>query len=68
MIAAGVPEEVAWDICIPEIDDIDYVKGIKEQEKEVTPLYEDLEPPTFEESDPLMVSGGAEMKEEPETI
>lgn len=68
MIAAGVPEEVAWDICIPEIDDIDYVKDIKEQEKEVTPLYEDLEPPTFEESDPLTVSGGAEMEEEPETI
>ena len=41
-IAAGLPEEVAWDIAIPEIDDIDYVKEIKEQEKAVMPLYESV--------------------------
>ena len=43
MIAAGVPEEVAWDICIPEIDDIDYVKELKEQETDVTSLYENVQ-------------------------
>lgn len=41
MIAAGVPEEVAWDICIPEIDDIDYVVELKNQQTEdVTSFYE----------------------------
>ena len=41
MIAAGVPEEVAWDVCIPEIDDIDYVMELKKQQTEdVTSFYE----------------------------
>ena len=44
MIAAGVPEEVAWDICISEIDDIDYVKELKEQETDITSMYEDITP------------------------
>lgn len=44
LIAAGVPEEIAWDIAIPEIDDIDYVKELKEQEQEdVAGFYEDEE-------------------------
>lgn len=44
LIAAGVPEEIAWDIAIPEIDDINYVKEVKEREQEdVTNLYDDSE-------------------------
>lgn len=44
MIAAGVPHAVAWDICIPEIDDIDYVLEVKKQEQEeAMSLYEDAE-------------------------
>lgn len=44
LIAAGVPDEVAWDIAIPEIDDIDYVKEIKrQQQEEAMSLYEDAE-------------------------
>lgn len=40
LIAAGVPQEEAWRICIPEIDDIEYVKQLKEREKEsVEELY-----------------------------
>lgn len=34
LIAAGVPEEIAWDIAIPEIDDIEYVLEIKKQRQE----------------------------------
>ena len=34
LIAAGVPQSIAWDIAIPEIDDIDYVMEIKKQEQE----------------------------------
>ena len=43
MIAAGVPESIAWDICIPEIDDVDYVLEMKKAEEEdVTSLYDDI--------------------------
>ncbi len=41
LISAGVPKKVAWEIAIPEIDDVDYVEEVAEQEKEdVTNLYE----------------------------
>lgn len=44
LIAAGVPEEIAWDIAIPEIDDIDFVMEIKKrQQNEATSFYEDVE-------------------------
>ena len=44
LIAAGVPEEVAWDISIPEIDDIDYVVELKKKQKEeAVSFYEDAE-------------------------
>lgn len=44
LIAAGVPEEIAWDISIPEIDDIAYVMEIKKQrQEEAMSLYEDVE-------------------------
>lgn len=44
LIAAGVPEEVAWDIAIPEIDDIDYVMELKKQkQEEAISLFEDVE-------------------------
>ena len=44
LIAAGVPQEVAWDIAIPEIDDIDYVLELKKkQQEEAMSLYEDVE-------------------------
>lgn len=44
-IAAGVPKKVAWEIAVPEIDDVDYVEEVAEQEKEdVTSLYEDTRP------------------------
>ena len=43
LIAAGVPEEIAWDIAIPEIDDIDYVKEIKKKnQEEIGELYPSL--------------------------
>ena len=42
LIAAGVPEEIAWGIAIPEIDDVDYVKEVKEREQQnITKLYGD---------------------------
>lgn len=37
LIAAGVPEVVAWAIAVPEIDDPEYVKQVKEQEKDAMP-------------------------------
>lgn len=44
LIAAGVPEEIAWDIAIPEIDDIDYVMELKKQkQEEAVSLFEDVE-------------------------
>ena len=44
LIAAGVPEEIAWDIAIPEIDDIDYVIELKKQkQEEAVSLFEDVE-------------------------
>ncbi len=44
LIAAGVPEEIAWDIAIPEIDDIDFVKELKrQQQEEALSLYEEVE-------------------------
>lgn len=44
LIAAGVPEEIAWDISIPEIDDVDYVMEIKKQrQEEAMSLYEDVQ-------------------------
>ena len=44
LIAAGVPEEIAWDIAIPEIDDIDYVVELKKQkQEEAVSLFEDVE-------------------------
>lgn len=48
MIAAGLPKSVAWDICIPEIDDIDYVMELLEEEQgDVTSLYEDEEDDSY---------------------
>lgn len=42
LIAAGLPEETAWDIAIPEIDDVDYVLELKNQKQnDITPLYDD---------------------------
>lgn len=44
LIAAGVPEEIAWDIAIPEIDDIDYVIELKKQkQEEAVSLFEEVE-------------------------
>lgn len=44
LIAAGVPDEVAWDIAIPEIEDIGYVKEVKRrQQEEAMTLYEEAE-------------------------
>jgi SPP1 family phage portal protein len=44
LIAAGVPEEVAYQIALKCIDDIDYVMGIKEAEKNDIPsLYDTIE-------------------------
>ena len=44
LIAAGVPEEIAWDIAIPEIDDIDYVIELKKQkQEEAISLFEEVE-------------------------
>ena len=44
LIAAGVPEEIAWDIAIPEIDDIDYVLELKKQkQEEAVSLFEEVE-------------------------
>lgn len=37
LIAAGVPEVVAWGLAISGIDDPDYVKQVKEQEKDGIP-------------------------------
>lgn len=40
LIAAGIPQEEAWRIAIPEIDDIDYVLELKKNEQEsVEELY-----------------------------
>lgn len=45
LIAAGVPKKVAWEIAVPEIDDVDYVEEIAEEEKEdVTSLYDNATP------------------------
>lgn len=44
LIAAGVPDEVAWDIAIPEIDDIDYVLELKKQkQEEAMSMFEEVE-------------------------
>lgn len=44
LIAAGVPEEIAWDIAIPEIDDIDYVIELKKKkQEEAVSLFEEVE-------------------------
>ena len=44
MIAAKVPKQVAWDICIPEIDDVEYVLELSKKEtEEVLSFYEDAE-------------------------
>ena len=44
LIAAGVPEEIAWDIAIPEIDDIDYALELKKQkQEEAMSLFEEVE-------------------------
>ena len=44
LISAGVPEEIAWDIAIPEIDDIDYVIELKKQkQEEAVSLFEEVE-------------------------
>ena len=44
LIAAGVPEQVAWDIAIPEIDDVNYVLELKKQQtEEAGSFYEDVE-------------------------
>ena len=41
---AGVPDEIAWDIAIPEIDDIDYALEVKKQAQEdAMSLYENAE-------------------------
>lgn len=37
LISAGLPQEVAYDIAIPEIDDLDYVMDLIEQEKSDIP-------------------------------
>lgn len=44
LIAAKVPKQVAWDIAIPEIDDIDYVLELaKEEQEDAMSLFEDVE-------------------------
>ena len=44
LIAAGVPKSVAWDIAIPEIDDVDYVLEVaKQQQEDAMSLYQDAE-------------------------
>lgn len=43
-IAAGLPKQVAWEIAIPEIDDIDYVMSLVEEEKDNIPSLSDLIP------------------------
>lgn len=43
LIAAGVPKQIAWAICIPEIDDVEYVMQVAEQEREnIAPLTDNL--------------------------
>ena len=43
LIAAGVPQEIAWEIAIPEIDDVDYVKEVKKRnQEEIGDLYPSL--------------------------
>lgn len=47
LISAGIPKKIAWEIAVPEIDDVDYVEEVAEQEKEdVTSLYENAKPDT----------------------
>ena len=42
LIAAGLPKQVAWNIALPQIDDIDYVMDLLEQEQaEIKSLYPD---------------------------
>lgn len=44
LIAAGVPDVIAYDIALPEVDDIDYLIELKKQQKEeAISLYEDAE-------------------------
>ncbi len=44
LIAAKVPKQVAWDIAVPEIDDIDYVLELaKQEQEEAMSFYEDVE-------------------------
>jgi hypothetical protein len=58
LISAGVPEEVAWDIAIPEIDDIAYVMELKEAKvNDITPLYEDDETDETEEANEETAEG-----------
>lgn len=37
MIAAGVPKQIAWAICIPEIDDVEYAMELAESERDSIP-------------------------------
>ena len=44
LIAAQVPKQLAWDIAVPEIDDIEYALELSKQEKEdAASLFEDVE-------------------------
>lgn len=54
LIAAGVPNSIAWDIAIPEIDDVEYVMEIKKQEQEEAMEFYEMaqkETPTDETDD-----------------
>lgn len=50
LIAAGLPKQTAWEMALPEIDDIDYILQLLESEKEdVTSMYEKITPRKNEE-------------------
>lgn len=44
LIAAGVPDEIAYEISLPEVDDMDYLLQLKEEQKEeAISLYQSAE-------------------------
>lgn len=44
LIGAGIPKAIAWDIAVPEIDDVGYALELaKNENEEVVNLYEDIE-------------------------